>query len=339
MTPRVTVLMAVFNGEPHLGAALSSLAAQTVSDYELLVIDDGSFDGTPALLASAAAADPRIRVVRNTQNLGLTKSLNVGLALARGTYLARLDADDEAAPRRLQLQADFLDAHPGHVLVGACETVIAADGKQLRVGRGGLGPVPFRYLSRMSPAIAHSSAMVRMSTIRENALTYDEACRTAQDFAFWQTLQSYGDAERLPQQLISLREHGGSISRRLAGEQQQTAINISIGALSRDNAHVDPARLAELATFLFTGEVLKRGRYARLVKTALEIEANFLTQHRSERSERAAIRGLTVNLLLKGLVAASSRGNSKACLIGIHLCLRRPLITLVEGLAIMARRL
>ena len=93
-TTNVTILLSVFNGERHLRKALDSLCAQTMPEFELLIIDDGSTDATGAILASYQ--EPRLHVVRNASNLGLTVSLNRGLALAQGTYIARLDADDIA---------------------------------------------------------------------------------------------------------------------------------------------------------------------------------------------------------------------------------------------------
>jgi glycosyltransferase involved in cell wall biosynthesis len=99
------VLLAVCNGEPWLGDAIRSVLGQTFRDFELLVVDDASSDGSPATLA--ACGDPRLRVVRNEENLGLTRSLNRGLSLIESEYVARLDADDLSFPDRLERQVAF----------------------------------------------------------------------------------------------------------------------------------------------------------------------------------------------------------------------------------------
>src|ERR1043165_9066720 len=116
MSPHVTVLMAVYNGEPFLAKAIDSILAQTYEDFELLVVDDGSTDATPDIVRSYG--DRRVRTVRNPRNIGLARSLNVGLAEARGALVARHDADDLSYPDRFRRQVEFLAAHPDVAVLG-----------------------------------------------------------------------------------------------------------------------------------------------------------------------------------------------------------------------------
>jgi glycosyltransferase involved in cell wall biosynthesis len=116
-TPRISVLMPVRNEERFLQAALDSLYRQSFTDWELVAVDDGSCDGTPVLLERAARRDPRVRVLRSGG--GLVAALNLGLGACRAPLLARLDGDDVCHPRRLELQAAYLEAHPETGLV-AC---------------------------------------------------------------------------------------------------------------------------------------------------------------------------------------------------------------------------
>jgi glycosyltransferase involved in cell wall biosynthesis len=116
--PRISILMPVRNEAAYLPAALSSLARQTLTTWELVVVDDGSDDDTPAILAAAARDDSRIHIIRNNGS-GLVSALNAGLAACRAPLLARMDGDDICHPRRLELQAIHLDAHADTVLV-AC---------------------------------------------------------------------------------------------------------------------------------------------------------------------------------------------------------------------------
>ena len=110
VAPRVSVVMAVHDGERYVGAAVDSILTQKFRDLELIVVDDGSTDRSPEIVREHA--DPRVRLIANGRNLGLAPSLNVGLAEARGEFVARLDADDVAMPHRLARQVEFMDANP-----------------------------------------------------------------------------------------------------------------------------------------------------------------------------------------------------------------------------------
>jgi len=146
--PRVSVAMAVYNGERYLRQAVDSVLAQTFCDFEFLIVDDGSTDSTPEILAGYG--DRRVVVISNSQNVGLTRSLNRCLERARGEYVARMDADDVSMPTRLEKQAAYLDRHPAvglrpprrmrlavQLLPGGC---VAAHG----CGRHRHGAVPVR---------------------------------------------------------------------------------------------------------------------------------------------------------------------------------------------------
>lgn len=112
LMPKVSVLLPAFNAAATIGRAIATIRHQSFADWELLAIDDGSVDGTAALLTEAAAKDDRIRVLRRPHE-GLVSALNAGLGAARGGYIARMDADDEAHPERLKEQSTLLDARPG----------------------------------------------------------------------------------------------------------------------------------------------------------------------------------------------------------------------------------
>src|SRR5688572_22031959 len=126
--PRVTVLMTVFNDERHVGKAIESVLRQSYTDFELIIVNDGSTDGTEAILARYAASDPRIRVLRQP-NAGTTAAANLGLARAQGQYVARLDSDDLSYPHRLQTEVDFLDRNPDVALVGGGSDIIDDEGQ------------------------------------------------------------------------------------------------------------------------------------------------------------------------------------------------------------------
>src|ERR1700722_2036753 len=120
--PRLSVLMPVFNGGRFLAAAVESILKQSLRDFELIAIDDGSTDQSASLLSQLAGSDDRIRVIRQA-NAGIVTALNRALELARGEYIARMDADDAALPSRLARQAAFLDGHPDVAVVGSAITL------------------------------------------------------------------------------------------------------------------------------------------------------------------------------------------------------------------------
>jgi len=125
--PEVTVLMSVYNGEKYLREAIDSILNQTFTDFEFLIVNDGSTDRTAEILRSYD--DPRIIIINNEKNIGLTKSLNIGLRMAKGEYIARMDADDVSMPERLQKQIELLNQKKNTGLVGTYYTIINEKGK------------------------------------------------------------------------------------------------------------------------------------------------------------------------------------------------------------------
>jgi glycosyltransferase EpsE len=117
MTPRVSVVTTVFNGGPYADRAIPGILAQTFTDFEWIIVDDGSEDNTPQILRELSSRDSRVRVF-SPGRLGITKAANYGVSQARGEYIARQDFDDRSTPDRLKQQVDFLDAHPAVGVVG-----------------------------------------------------------------------------------------------------------------------------------------------------------------------------------------------------------------------------
>jgi glycosyltransferase involved in cell wall biosynthesis len=193
--------MAVRDGVPWVGEAVASVLGQSAGDLELIVIDDGSRDGTPALLA--AVADPRLRVERRPP-AGLTASLNRALALARAPLLARLDADDLALPERLARQRAFMDAHPEVGLLGAGACEVDETGRKVAVQMPPPDDAALRAaLIRRNPFI-HSAVMARRALV-ERAGGYDESVPVAQDYDLWMRLAPLTRLASLPEVLVVRR--------------------------------------------------------------------------------------------------------------------------------------
>jgi glycosyltransferase involved in cell wall biosynthesis len=208
MTPAVSVVMAVRNGAPWVAEAVSSVLEQTLTDLELVVVDDGSTDGTPALLASVP--DPRLRVLRH-EPAGLTRSLNRGLAEARAPLVARLDADDVARPDRLMRQAAWLASRPEVGVLGTAALEVDEAGRAVRT------VVPpehdaaiRRELIRANPFV-HSSVMFRRAVV-ERVGGYDERLPVAQDYDLWLRLAPLTRFANLADVLVVRRLLAGRVS-------------------------------------------------------------------------------------------------------------------------------
>jgi hypothetical protein len=214
-TPRVTVLMTVFNGERHLGEAVDSVLGQSFDDFELLIVDDASTDGTSAILG--ALTDPRVRVVPNAQNLGLTRSLNRGLALARGDLIARHDADDVSEPERLARQVAFLDAHPDAALVGSCYRKIDDSGAPLGDRALPLDHDRIRWALHFYCPFIHSAVVFRADVIQALG-GYDETFVYAQDYDLWSRVAAAHRVANLAEMLVRYRIGAATLTATI-GEQ------------------------------------------------------------------------------------------------------------------------
>lgn len=214
--PRISVIMSVYNGAPFVCDALESVLRQTFEDLEFIIIDDGSTDGTAQFLDRVA--DPRVRLLRHAQTKGLTTSLNEGLRLARGQYIARQDADDISAPERLERQVAFLELHPSVGLAGVTPVFVDAAGRER-----GIWPV-FTDNERLqihlprSNGFCHGSVMFRRSCI-EVVGTYDETFMLAQDMDLWLRIAELFDVANLPEPLYYHRVHDGRLSETRPQEQ------------------------------------------------------------------------------------------------------------------------
>ncbi len=220
--------MSVYNGERWLGEAVESVLGQTLADLELIVVDDGSTDGTAAILAGCR--DPRLRVSRE-RRAGLTASLNRGLRLATAPLLARLDADDVALPERLARQAAFLDSHPEVGLLGTGCHEVSPSGEIIATYRPPEGDAEIRRaLIRRNPFV-HSSVMMRRLTL-EAAGLYDESLPVAQDYELWLRMSRLTRMANLGEPLVRRRLRPDRVSIARDTERLRAEITVKLRALT-----------------------------------------------------------------------------------------------------------
>jgi glycosyltransferase involved in cell wall biosynthesis len=215
--PLVTVLMSVYNGEEYLGEAIESILNQTYKNFEFIIIDDASTDSSAAIISSYN--DARIRPVANAQNMRLTASLNKGIDLARGKYIARMDADDVSLPERIEKQVAFMEQHPE---VGLCGTFLKSVGPQSEyVVAYKTTHEEIKFKLFFETHFPHPAAMLRKSVLDEHQLKYDTINKVAQDYELWNKMVNYCQAAILPEVLVRKRTHPEMASVKRVEEQLQ----------------------------------------------------------------------------------------------------------------------
>ncbi len=182
--PKISVIMSVYNGEKYLREAIESILKQSYSDFEFIIIDDGSTDGTKKILEEYTNIDKRIVFVCNEKNIGLTKSLNRGLKIAKGEYVDRMDSDDISHYDRFRYQVDFLDKNPEIGLLGSHISHIDKNGKEFEVRRTLLYHNEIKKMLVIGNTFGHGSVMIRKSCLDKIGL-YREKFLYAQDYDLW----------------------------------------------------------------------------------------------------------------------------------------------------------
>lgn len=212
--PKVTVFIPVYNRENYIGEAIESILAQTFSDFEILLVDDGSSDRSVDKIHSYT--DPRIRLVCNGENLGIPKTRNKGVNLARGQYMAMLDSDDRAFPDRLEKQIAFLDTHPEYAQIGSWCRMMDAQGHVLnKIKRQPTLPDDIHAQMLFRCAISNRSIMARTTILQEYG--YRNDFPRCQDYELHVRLAKTYKLGNIPECLVYGRIHPEQITEQTPG--------------------------------------------------------------------------------------------------------------------------
>jgi glycosyltransferase involved in cell wall biosynthesis len=269
-TPEVSVIVPVYNAARYLESALASVQAQTFSDFEIVVVDDGSTDNSKALLEKLAARDPRIRIV-SRPNTGIVGALNDALAASRGEFIARMDADDLCLPQRFAKQVAFLRAHPVCVCVGSAFLYIDAAGSLIKecARPADHETIERELLSGNGGVIIHPSAMFRRAAI-EQAGRYREKAQWIEDLDLYLRLARIGTLSNLPEVLFHYRFHEQSVNfTRNQGRHERKLDVLADAYAARDlafnrGAFPAPANLPAISTDDLRDFAITSLRYGKL---------------------------------------------------------------------------
>ncbi len=223
--PLVTVILPVYNAQLFLAKAIDSVLAQTYTHFELLLINDGSTDDSERIILSYT--DVRIRYIKNKQNIQLIATLNKGIALAQGEYIARMDADDECMPTRLAKQVQFMQDNPN---VGVCGTY--ARRKDIRTNTITNWEYPTTHNQMKcrlfwGSTIIHPTAMLRNSVLQH--IKFNANYPHAEDYKLWKDIAQYYTLANIPEYLLNYTEHDGQIT-----ETQKTNMNATSFKINKE---------------------------------------------------------------------------------------------------------
>lgn len=250
--PAVSVILPAYNVEEYIDEAIQSILAQTFTDFELIVVDDGSTDRTLEIVRGYAT-NRALKIIANGENLGLTKSLNIGIAAARGGLIARQDGDDISLPTRLAEQVAYMEANPEIAVLGTARLRLSADGEIDRQSGRLLSTRPVATATDGKSArpafndllqanhFVHGSVMMRKSVLDEVG-GYDEFFRYTQDYELWLRIAKHHATANLLEPLYALRSHAASVTK----ENTAAAVLFQYLAVNTAQEQVSDAAIADI---------------------------------------------------------------------------------------------
>lgn len=249
-SPKVTVLMPVYNGQQYLKEAIESILNQEFTDFEFLIINDGSTDESAGMIASYT--DPRIRVINNEKNIGLVNTLNKALELCKGEYIVRMDCDDISLKDRLKVQVAFMDKNKNIGASGSSYYLFRNNKKNIL--HLPLTEKEIECYFAFNCPIAHPSAIIRRSVIQDNNIHYSSEYMHAEDYSFWTQIAIYSSLANIAEPLLIYRVHDNQIT---GNTNFTTRKNKSLEALR--NQHVKKLNITPSSEETATHAIVSNG--------------------------------------------------------------------------------
>ena len=266
--PVVTVLMPVYNCELYIKEAINSILNQTFTDYELIIIDDCSTDSTAEIIKDYS--DSRIIFFEKDTNSGYTNSLNYGLSVAKGEYIARMDGDDISLPTRLEKQFHFLNSNPDIILCGTSYSIIQ---------QRGVFYMPQTYEEikinlLLANCLVHPSVMFRKDVFLQHNLLYDLQMEPAEDYDLWVKLAAIGKLHNLQECLLLYRVHNAQVSAIRSKKQKEAANQVRLKALQPLNTVLSSAEKVVYLKAVESTENLKYDEFTILLDLKIKLIAS-----------------------------------------------------------------
>jgi hypothetical protein len=320
--------MPVYNGETYLAEAVESVLGQTLEDLELVAVDDGSQDGSRAILEEFAATNPRVRLLANDRNLGIAAALNRGWRAAKAQYVAVMHADDVALPERLLRQAEFLDDHRSTAVVGGAATMIDADGRPISSMRFPTASGVIRATLLQHNCLAHPSVMIRREALEAvGGYRFD----IVDDYDLWLRLADHYELANLPESVILYRLHPGQLSVLALEEKVPMVLAVRAAARIRRASGDDPLTgVQKLTPDIVEGLNVDRGELTALLERELLTWATLLADlgHREDAEELVARASRTLGSRATSAFAAAKELRRAEALLSD----RRPVAAVARGL-------
>ncbi len=309
--PEISTIMTVHNGQLFLGQAIESILNQTFRDFELIVINDNSTDDTQLIVEDFCDQDTQIILINNPKNYGPFISANLGLKIAKGAFIARMDADDISLPTRFEKQVSFLESHAEVGLLGTNGSYIDETGKVLGPFRHFENDLEIRWGNLFNSQFIHSSIMFRRSLL-PLAGTYREDHKYAQDYEFTSRLLQQTNGANLKEKLVMWRRTGSNISSQKKEEQLKFGTQIAMDNINRlfgADFVVDHEEM-----LVFRG--LYRGTYknanAEQVIRFLQILEKFIEARKIRPgAERRFVKGVSARMFESIYRKGLNKGNQK----------------------------
>lgn len=245
-TPKVSVLLSVYNSENYIRESIDSILTQTFENFELIIINDGSTDSSLDIIKSYK--DSRIKLYNNAENVGLTKSLNYGLSVAKGEFIARQDADDISHPMRFEKQIKYLTLNKEIVVLGTQAKIIDSKGKLKRNPVGWFKPLnhaEIKWVCMFDSPFIHPSVMMRRKIILDDYNGYNNNFRTSQDYELWSRIVYEKKCANLEDQLLSFRFTSESVSSNYSQESIYKISNIMKNSIIKGSGQAPLGNIIE----------------------------------------------------------------------------------------------
>lgn len=244
---KISVIMPAYNADKYIAEAIDSILGQTFGDFEFIILNDCSQDRTEEIILSYN--DPRIVYVKNEENLGVARTLNKGLALARGEYIARIDADDSSRSERFEKQVAFLDNHPEVAVLGTASRSFDESGTLFH-GYPTTDPEVLKIDFLFSCGICHPTVMLRRAVLEEYQLFYDHAFNKIEDYELWCRMLDLGcGITNLPDVLLDHRLHSGQVTHVYSVDMLEKLDRLHRWQLAQTGATFDSAEAESFLQF------------------------------------------------------------------------------------------